>query len=124
MPFGASERSGDSSADAGMIFSQYMRAGRTPSGSAVMMRTVVSSTFSAPVSEPKKPSLSVLASATSLTMRFTVATTESALNGVPSWNVTPSRSLNSQVVSSTCVGSSVARPGCSVPSASLVSRVS
>ena len=49
------------------------------------------------------------------TMRSTVATTESALNGSPSWNVTPSRSLNSQVVSSTCVGNSVARPGTSSP---------
>ena len=44
-------------------------------------------------------------------MRSTLATTASALNGVPSWNVTPSRSVNCQVVSSTWVGSSVARPG-------------
>ena len=38
-------------------------------------------------------------------MRLIVATTESALNGSPLWNVTPSRSVNSHVVSSTCVGS-------------------
>ena len=57
-------------------------------------------------------------------MRLIVATTESALNGSPLWNVTPSRSVNSHVVSSTWVGSSVARPGASSPSGVRVSRVS
>ena len=57
-------------------------------------------------------------------MRSTVATTESALNGVPSWNVTSSRSVNSHVVSSTIVGSAVASDGISSPSGVRASRVS
>ena len=52
-----------------------MREGSTPSLAAVLIRTVASSTFSAPVRLLKKPSLSVFPSATSFTMRSTVATT-------------------------------------------------
>ena len=57
-------------------------------------------------------------------MRSIVATTESALNGVPSWNVTSSRSVNSHVVSSTIVGSAVASDGISSPSGVRASSVS
>ncbi|MEJ7720590.1 MAG: hypothetical protein WKF58_09140 [Ilumatobacteraceae bacterium] len=50
MPTGASDRSGVSSSLAGICFNQYIRAGSTPSGPFVVIRTVVSSTASAPVS--------------------------------------------------------------------------
>ena len=57
-------------------------------------------------------------------MRSTVATTASALNGVPSWNVTSSRSVNSHVVSSICVGRSVASAGSELAVGVRVSSVS
>jgi hypothetical protein len=45
---------------------------------------------------------------------FTVYTTSSALNVSPFWNVTPSRRVNSSVVSSTCCHE-VASAGTSAP---------
>src|SRR5690606_632272 len=50
-------------------------------------------------------------------MRSSDALTASALKSVPSWNLTPSRSLNSQVVSSTALNS-VANKGTMLPSLS------
>ena len=43
-------------------------------------------------------------------LRSSVALTSSAVNGAPSWNLSPGRSVNSQVVSLT-VFQEVARPG-------------
>ena len=49
VPLGASDKSSTSFADAGNIFSQYIRAGSTPSRATVLICTVVASTAVAPV---------------------------------------------------------------------------
>jgi hypothetical protein len=51
-----------------------------------------------------------------LTMRSRLNTTASALNGVPSWNVTSSRSARVQVTLSSATLHSVANPGKRLPS--------
>ena len=54
-------------------------------------------------------------------LRSSVALTSSAVSGVPSWNFTPCRSVNSHVVSLTCFHD-VASPGWSL--SALSQRVS
>ena len=73
-----------------------MRDGRIGSGPVVVIRTVRSSTFSAPLMVPKYAICSDL-SAGSM-MRVTLVTTESALKGSPLVKVMFGLSLNSQVV--------------------------
>ena len=57
-----------------------------------MTSTVWSSTTSAPSSEPAR--LAQRAGGLPLSARSNVNFTAAALNGVPSWNFTPERSLN------------------------------
>src|ERR1700682_634431 len=72
---------------------QYMASVRRigPYGSLVTTSTVRLSTTSAPLSEPAR--LAQRAGGLPFSARSKVNFTASALNGVPSWNLTPGRSL-------------------------------
>ncbi|KAF1032185.1 MAG: hypothetical protein GAK34_03634 [Delftia tsuruhatensis] len=56
--------------------------------------------------------------------RFSEKTTSRAVNGVPSWNLTLGRSLNSQTDGSEVIFHEVASVGTSLPSAERMTRVS
>ena len=75
---------------AGIIRSQYIREGMIGSVPFVRMSTVRLLTFFAPYSDPRYPTCSEFAFGSRTC--FTLATTESALNGSPSVNLTPGRS--------------------------------
>ncbi|MHC2641172.1 hypothetical protein ACVMHZ_003929 [Bradyrhizobium liaoningense] len=91
--------------------------GRKLSGSLVVSSTVMSSIFFAEASVGMREAVTPtwLASncgASCFSTFSTFHTTASALNGEPSWNVTPGRSLNTHLVlSASSTFHSVARPG-------------
>jgi hypothetical protein len=73
------------------------------------MSTVRLLTFFAPLSDPRYPTCSEFAFGSRTC--FTLATTESALNGSPSVNLTPGRSLNRHADGETRFGAAIASFG-------------
>ena len=84
--------------------------GNVAAGPLTCMRTVIGSTTS---TVSTVPSSGATAEPSTVLARSMLIFTASASNGVPSWNVTPSRSLSSRAVSSSTHSHSVARPGTS-----------
>ncbi len=91
-----------------------MRTGRSGSGFRVTTRTSVG-LAACTDSMVVKPAVTTVFPGTRL--RSMVARTSSAVSGEPSWNFTPGRRVNSQVMSLTAF-QEVARPGCSCSAAS------
>ena len=94
--------------------------GRIGAGSAVLMSTVCSSTTTGVTFMPPKNLMRISQSMRSSSVRSIAVLTASALNGSPSWKVTPSCSSKRQVRSS-IRSHAVARRGVMLPSSGSIS---